>query len=74
MAVELSVPGESTGMVLIQRSATGTLPAVNAREAVNNMLNAVLGLLDVWEEAIDPASWPQGWEVRYSDRARRPAG
>ena len=57
-------------MVLIQRTAgnTRSLPAVDAREALNNALDALLGFLDVWEEAIDPASWPQGWEVTFSDR------
>lgn len=34
--------------------------------------DALLSLVDVLEEAIDPASWPPGWELHYTDRAYEP--
>jgi hypothetical protein len=32
------------------------------------LTDAVLVIFDVLEEAIDPASWPAGWELQYTDR------
>ena len=32
--------------------------------------DALLSLFDVLEEAIDPASWPPGWELHYTDRVQ----
>ena len=36
------------------------------------VIDASLSLFDVLEEAIDPASWPPGWELRYTDQAPQP--
>jgi hypothetical protein len=36
------------------------------------VIDASLSLFDVLEEAIDPASWPPGWELHYTDRAPEP--
>ena len=32
------------------------------------VIDASLSFFDVLEEAIDPASWPPGWELHYTDR------
>ncbi len=58
-------------MAYVQSAAKSRdlLPGIDPRVALNSLANAVLGLLDVWEEAIDPARWPEGWEVRYADHA-----
>jgi hypothetical protein len=61
-------------MVLIPSSITDTrqFRAIDAREAMNGVFDGILGFLHVWEEAIDPASEPRGFEVLYTDRPRRP--
>jgi hypothetical protein len=61
-------------MVLIQSRITDTrqFRVIDGREAMNNVLDGILGFLHVLEEAIDPASEPRGFEVRYTERPRRP--
>jgi hypothetical protein len=59
-------------MVLIQsRTETRPIRVIDAQEALNGVLDGILGFLHVWEEAIDPASEPRGFEVRYVERPRR---
>lgn len=38
-------------------------------EIWRGVVDASLSLFDVLEEAIDPASWPPGWELRYTDQS-----
>jgi hypothetical protein len=38
------------------------------------VVDASLSLFDVLEDAIDPASWPPGWELQYTDHTPEPAG
>ena len=37
------------------------------------VVDASLNLFDVLEDAIDPASWPPGWELQYTERTPEPA-
>jgi hypothetical protein len=37
-------------------------------EIWRGVIDASLSFFDVLEEAIDPASWPPGWELHYTDR------